>query len=109
MDLMKWLPLWEKCPELRPEGILRTGDEHGRWRLGFNIPTSKPVIVGNAVASALIRDKAVWWLAATVDNELYLFQTDTGFSVFADNHDIDSSDPTEALYLACCKVLGIEA
>lgn len=66
-------------------------------------------------AAALIRDKAVWWLAKRHKMQ-FIEQMTNGEWVVCYERDHDDygtfecgchDDPTEALYLACCKVLGM--
>jgi hypothetical protein len=83
-------------------------------------------IIPAQVAEAMIRDRAMFWLVAH-DYEPMLFNAMTGgiengrsvervvqWSVMLDPMSKDGGveffgfDPTEALYLACCHVLGVE-
>jgi len=101
--------IWPVCPELQPDGLNIVSNENlpCRWHLPH-------VFIEDAVAAALIRDRAVWWLAdrynkrgvAIVQNEsmtAVCMLPDTGI----DSRSLHE-DPTEALRLAVCKVLGID-
>jgi hypothetical protein len=130
MDPTKWLRLYEIEPELRPVTI--TGKYHlvywrepdsewWGWRHKDEMfkddpPLGEDVVDPSCVA-AMIRDKAVWWLAdrgvrpmlATRQPEsrkmLYvvvLHEINGGTTTW-----YESPDPTEALRLACCSVLGV--
>lgn len=118
-DLTKWLPLFEKCPELKPDCIYERGGS--LWFLFAD--EDEGGILGPAprsIAAALIRDKAVWWLARRYEwTEIYA--TDHSVSIWRmsgrERHDMVGTssvgsthfpDPLEALRLACCKVLEVE-
>lgn len=108
--------LWEKCPELRPEGMSIHGGVLHAWsmcRCDFDPPMS------DAYAHALIRDRIVWWLA---EKGLYLHPVTRGgdewfFQLMANDtrlehlmcesgHDL-GADPTLACILAAERVLGL--
>lgn len=113
MDLKKWLAVWERYPELQPELLDRAA---GSWWLSSEaFYDSEPPIRAstNEVVAALIRDKAIWWLVreSREVGGISLCPADEGrcgvILMPPDRFPIDS-DPTEALYLAVCKVLEIE-
>ena len=117
MDLTKWIPLWDRCPGLRPECLCTPAPKLGEfWTLAGAVPGNY-IEITDENAFALIRDKAVWWLAENVgfDEVFRILPTRPWLArrgmlkrVSINNHPIDSDDPTESLYLACCKVLGVE-
>lgn len=117
MNLEKWLPLFEKCPELKPDCIYVLGGS--LWFLladedegGISGPAPR------SIAAALIRDRAVvvggekWnlvlmpgvteWVVAQFQND----GADDGYPGLTEitHH----PDPTEALRLAVCRVLEVE-
>lgn len=125
MDLTKWLPLWSKCPELKPVGLY--------WRDAAPSITCCPrqpgrkekVRIDDTVAAALIRDRAVWWLAekcgqdscvgnlrlSTKDDRTYIHPRMLSNVEIMGPGDYVSeyaNDPIEAVYVACCRVLEIE-
>lgn len=114
MDLTKWLPLFEKCPELQVPYLWFFLHDNV-WCLGSaahknKVPSGKPM--DEDVVAALIRDKATWWLCRVAAIELLKGTVSwKGHSFIGtnwDQRDTQPSDPTEALYLACCHVLEID-
>lgn len=110
--LTKFLGVWAACPELRPDWLIPNDNPLGTWSIDPH-EMDMPMRIPESMAAAIIRDKCVWWLAEQGDCEC-LVLSKTGKSHFASvetpGDDVDpkpSSDPTEALYLECCAVLGI--
>jgi hypothetical protein len=122
MDLRKWIPLWSKCKELEP-GCLSWNDEaFDYWTVyddcgEFQTDHDAPIV------AALIRDKAVWWLASKAletrgPDALCLYGDDActwepdkcvvGLPGNDQTEWFVGADHTEALYLAVCKVLNID-
>lgn len=80
------------------------------------------VLIPAQSAAAIIRDKAVWWLVrrlgegtaktGTADWGLAAIMYTPANSLYwivgPDTTSVDATDPTEALYLACCKVLKVD-
>ncbi len=116
-DLTKWLPLWEKCPELRPKNlIIRHMRAIPEQCMPYQTLPDGEHIIDRDWASALIRDRAVWWLAYRSDTEFVIHDargndTPGEVTIFYGHNEqwVEANDPTEALRLACCKVLGVEA
>lgn len=100
MDLTKWLPLWEKCPELRPVGLAH---DFGFWRYFHSCMPEE-------VVPALIRDRAVWLgferhnFSVERFDDFYRVRGNTPETMGAVGL---SKDPLEALYFAWCGVLGV--
>lgn len=118
MDLRKFEPLWERAPELHP------GREEGD-PLEYMTEADGKSIVGwwcgmrhlaEWQAAALIRDKAMWWLAKSSDSEFVIHDQRGNdipgeVTIFYGRNDqwVEAPDPTEALRLAVCQALEIEA
>lgn len=119
MNLEKWLPLFEKCPELKPDCIYVLGGS--LWFLladedegGISGPAPR------SIAAALIRDRAVmvgaekWGLTLHHWDGLYRVRIPQNVVVgdepvvIAGTWTPGFADPLEALRLACCKVLEVE-
>lgn len=98
--------IWEKCPELRPEGLTRDGGYFGNeWSLaewtrrtvghGDSVKASLP----ERVAATMIRDACVLWAAKY---RLEIWKKDYGYLVRGNTDDGLglvggwNSDPTEA-------------
>jgi len=91
-----WERIWAVCPELRPDHLCFPGPQDGEcWNLAGD-GGQQVFEITDDTAAALIRDKAVWWLA----NWFGGWDSISSWVFMQD-------DPTEALYLACCKVLGV--
>lgn len=117
MDLTKWLPLWEKCHELRIDGLT---EMDGHWYGGMPLidPEESSIErIPDSTVAALIRDKAVGWLVPVdKDSGVAIFSAVSLFAVCILPETEDESerhaarsvsdDLTESLYLACCKVLN---
>lgn len=90
-DLTKWLPLWEKCPELEPKAA-------DCQMLMANVKVLDDG-ASKMLLSALIRDKAVWWLSHFHPYEL---------ATLLANHNDRKNPPTEGLRFTVCKILGLD-
>lgn len=140
MDLTKWPEkIWPVCEELKPEGLNMRDTDDGLyiWTVdldGIECEDEDPsedwkgepsqtldaleVMIPPQTAAALIRDKAVWWLARPDEDQgvaIVRYADLSGVCLMPEPDDRDarrkarcvSADPTEALYLAVCKVLGV--
>lgn len=111
MDLTKWVKLWEKCPELDPFTRGFNGERYIHVQmLGGGLAMSSQVSIEEnpELASALQRDRAV--LVGGEKWGLSMWRHCEGRWVVDVNEPdicVEHPEPTEALYLAVCKVLGL--
>lgn len=115
MDLRLWERLW-KLGVPKPEGLEWGGTEN--WWLN-------EIVIPERSAASLIGHEAVWWLAeqhsgvnlrrSTFHVQVHVplsrsngFKDDLLINVNDEKHE-NPVDATEALYVLCCKVLGLEA
>lgn len=125
-DLRKFERVWEKAGE-RPEELIgffecETGLVPGKGpkavfpRVAFIDPAGCRIstCVSHDLAAAIIHDWAVGWLTSRTEREILISGHEQGcisIDEWGDHEmgpNIARGEPTEALYRACCKVLGIE-